>query len=309
MRLHLAQGVSPEWEMQLEQLFAAPVPNLLGHINLQKLLALDALVHLHHGRREPALETLEAAWTLMGSLRDSPFLISQLIRIADARMILGVLRQLPGPPPHWAERLRGEDFHGPLVASLKYEAWIWTQVDDLAEVSLGDLAGSVVGKAAEPYMKFCLAHTSDALRRRIDRLEQLGAICDYDLEERGASLEVSVPVWNMIGRIISAERSHGRGPPPGPAGAGPGADPRADRARVGAGRERALARQARPRRALARLPAGRMDLRAHARSSRDADLLRSHARVARPAGARPATRLRQRGLPRRALPLRGRAGS
>lgn len=208
IRRHLLSGDTPRWEMRMDRLYAAPIPNLLGHIDLQKLLVTDALFHARQGRREVALDDLEAAWNLMQALADDPMLIVQLITISDARMILGLLRQIPAVPARFGERLRDHDFRGRFLTALRFEAWVMTEIGKTGGLTgLSNVTDALGSSIARPYVQLCLAHTSDALRRRLDRLAQVEALCDYDLAARGADLDIHVPRWNAVGRLILPQLS------------------------------------------------------------------------------------------------------
>jgi preprotein translocase subunit SecG len=203
VRAHLTGGDVPRWEMHLEYVAAAPIPNLLGHIDLQKLLITDALAKTAAGDRDRALEDLEASWTLMRSLADSPILISQLIAIADARMLTGALRQIDDVPAVWRQRLSEHDFRRSFTNALKFESWFWTQFDDAGGFGgWPGLARWLVNGIGKPYFRFCLADVSDDFHERLLRLDDVRAICDYDLSTWGADLDVPIPRWNAIGGIV-----------------------------------------------------------------------------------------------------------
>jgi hypothetical protein len=203
VRRHLIEGGVPRWEMHVERVAAAPIPNLLGHIDLQKLLITDALAKIAAGDRDRALEDLEASWSLMQSLRDAPFLISQLIALADGRLLAGALRQVGDVPAVWRDRLAGEDFRRSFTNALKYEGWFWTQFDDTADfTSLSGFASRLLGSVAKPYVRYCLADVSDDFHDRLLNLDDVRAICDYDLSAQRADLDVPVPRWNAIGGLV-----------------------------------------------------------------------------------------------------------
>jgi len=203
IRMHLTRGVVPRWEMHLEQGVEAPIPNLLGHINLQKLLVGDALVKAYQGDHATAHRDLEACWTLVQSLRDDPILITQLIAVADARMIAGALRQMENPPATWGERMFEHDFRESFTNALKYEGWYWTKIDDAsAYAGLSGVAHRVMVNVAKPYFRLCMADVSDVYRERLDNLDEVTAICDYDLSSQQADLEIPIPRWNILGGLV-----------------------------------------------------------------------------------------------------------
>jgi hypothetical protein len=203
VRHHLLGRGVPRWEMHLERVTEAPIPNLLGHIDLQKLLITDALAKTSDGDRERALQDLEASWTLMQSLSDAPILISQLITLADARLLVGALRQIENVPDVWRTRLTEHDFRQGFTTALKYEGLYWTKIDDTADfTSLTGFANKLLNSVAKPYVRYCLADISDDYRRRLENLDEVRAICDYDLSARRADLDIPIPRWNLIGGLI-----------------------------------------------------------------------------------------------------------
>jgi len=203
IRRHLGAGV-PRWEMHLERISGAPIPNLRGHLELQRLLIADALAKAAEGDRARAFQDLEASWALMLSISDSPMVIGQMIVVSDAELLVGALRQIDDVPESWRERLAGQDFRRALTAALGYEGLYWTRIFDTAEPTggLGGVAHRFLGKIAEPYYRFCLADLSDEFRRRLGNLEGVPAICDYDLSAYQADLDLSVPRWNVIGGLV-----------------------------------------------------------------------------------------------------------
>ncbi len=203
LRRHLLGGSVPEWEMQIEKLIAAPIPNLLGHIDLHRLLIADALVNAQAGNVDVALDDLEASWRLNLSLRRDPILITQLIGITVLRMEAGALRQLEQVPPMWVERLRQYDFRAAFLEASRYEGWYWTQLNPpIGFIEKGPPWKRVFEAVAKPYVRWCLTDVSERFRRRLDNLAAVRALCDNDLAARHADLNVAVPRWNLFGNWV-----------------------------------------------------------------------------------------------------------
>jgi hypothetical protein len=189
--------------MHLERVAEAPIPNLLGHLELQRTLVADALAAIDAGDRRRALDDLEAAWRLMSALRDDPFILTQLIVLVDARLVAGALRQIEEAPPVWRERLAGHDFRAGVTEALQYEGWYWTQIDESEDLtSLRGVGAKLLYSVAEPYFRYCLVDVSDTFRERLANLERASALCDYDLASRRADLQVPVPRWNVLGDLV-----------------------------------------------------------------------------------------------------------
>ena len=202
VRRHLVLAEVPRWEMQLERMHGAPMPNLLGHIDLQKMLLAEVLVNSWSGDQQRALEGLEASFRFNASIRDSPVLNAQLISIADMNMLMGVLRQIDDPPAVWRERLFEHDDRESFITALQYEGWIWTHIEDSTTADgLSGLTEWLAKSVAGPYIRYCFADASERYRRRLDNLTGVKAICDYDLSAREANLEIPLPRWNVVGNF------------------------------------------------------------------------------------------------------------
>jgi len=119
----LSSAQPPRWEMDLTKgAQYAPLPNLLGILNLQKLLLAAALSESLQGRAEEAERHLEASWRLNEALVARPELISQLIAIAGGKLQIGILRKLAFDREPWLERLPRQDFRAAFFWSLRAEA-------------------------------------------------------------------------------------------------------------------------------------------------------------------------------------------
>ncbi len=199
VRRHLLSSPTPRWEMELERLFAAPIPNLLGHLELQRVLLADALARAARGDATTALEDLEAGWRLNVALREDPTLIEQLVSMAIARMHAGALRQLGDVPAVWRSRLGEHDFRDSFMTALRMEGWVWSQLDGSEDLQSGGMTQRVLATVAKPYYRYCLAQVSDEYRERLANLTGLEVLCDSDLAAQGADLNVEVPRWNIVG--------------------------------------------------------------------------------------------------------------
>jgi hypothetical protein len=203
LRSHLIGGPPPAWESDLSKL-AAPLPNLLGHLDLTKLLISLAFTHLHEGDVAGALENVEASFELARSLRDSPILICQLIMIAETRMQLGVLRHVRDLPEAWIERMEAYDYRDAFLTSMKFEGRIWLHPEGYLSGDPGDswLQKTLALPPMRSYTRLCLADVSAAWRARIVNLERVDAVCDRDLSSEGGDLNIPVPRWNAIGDLV-----------------------------------------------------------------------------------------------------------
>jgi len=201
IRRQLIKNDPPVWERATEIPHAAPIPNLLGHLDLQRLLLADALACGERGDDRCELDDLDASWQLNRALRDDPILITQLIAISVTRLQIGTLRQLGQVPANWEKRLAEHDFRQSFLSSLRFEAWAWTQVDHAAMVQPA-LGQRIVYSLGRPYVRYCLADASEDYRQRLDNLARLKTLCDVDLAALDADLHVPVPRWNLLGDLV-----------------------------------------------------------------------------------------------------------
>jgi hypothetical protein len=118
---YLSRNEPPVWKSDVALGFDAPVPNLRGHIRLQRLLEARALFLASAGDLEAAEQTVTAAWSLNKSLRDRPEVTSQLVAISVARTQVGLLRRLAVDPVVWRERLNEHDYRASVLEALVVE--------------------------------------------------------------------------------------------------------------------------------------------------------------------------------------------
>lgn len=118
----LASAPPPRWGCDP----AAPVgensvPNLLGHIQTQRLLVADALAAAARGDSAVAVRALEASWKLNEALFVRPETLSQLVAVAVARSQAAALRKVSASSELWGPRLAAMGRRGPLVDALVLE--------------------------------------------------------------------------------------------------------------------------------------------------------------------------------------------
>ena len=99
---HLVASEVPRWPLShTGRRSEQPLPNLLGHMKLGRVLAVSALEAESRGDHQRAWMLENAAWKLTQGLEQRPELISQLIAIANVRMIAATARKLEAPVPSW----------------------------------------------------------------------------------------------------------------------------------------------------------------------------------------------------------------
>lgn len=119
----LLASPAPEWAVDVSKLYAAPVPNLSGQMQLARVLVgrAEARAAAKDARAE---ESLRAAFALTGSLRGRPEIVSQLVSIGATRLELAAARRIPVDAVAWRERLKTLDPRAGMLVAWKREAWV-----------------------------------------------------------------------------------------------------------------------------------------------------------------------------------------
>jgi hypothetical protein len=119
----LATGPAPEWAQDTTLLFAAPVPNMAGHLQLHTVLLGRSLQRAAAGDTAGAERALLASWNLAEPERRRVDVPSRSIAWLATRLELGVLRKLPVNAEPWRSRIAGWDVHESVRRSWASEAW------------------------------------------------------------------------------------------------------------------------------------------------------------------------------------------
>ncbi len=112
-----------EWDLDVKAGTEAPVPNYLGVIRLDKVLAAQALVRARAGETDAALDAAEAMWRMGESVASRPELIAHLIVAAQLRLIVGLMRKIEGPSFGWEARFRERRFFQAFLVALQNDPW------------------------------------------------------------------------------------------------------------------------------------------------------------------------------------------
>lgn len=160
----LLTGPSPDWAMDLAKLYAAPLPNAPGHMQLARVLVgrAEARAAAKDARAD---DSLRAAFALTGALRSRPETASQVISIAATRLELAAVRRIPVDAATWRERLKALDPRGGLLLALRHTAWV--QFEVAKALREGRL------RAGPPFVR--LAALAGAWRERVEAAAYLDA--------------------------------------------------------------------------------------------------------------------------------------
>ena len=197
----LRSGDPPRWERHLERNVQAPLPNLLGHVQIQKLMLADAIDAVATGASERSDLALEASWRLNEALRDGPHLIELLVALHITRQQAGAVRLLPAPADVWAERMQSVRYTDKVIRSLALEGRMLVEAIGAKAPPSGGVMAGTAQLLTGPYRRQCAADSGGELLERLERLSKLNHVCDRDLEALGASLSWESPWWNKLGEV------------------------------------------------------------------------------------------------------------
>lgn len=119
----LVEGPAPEWAQDTSLLFAAPVPNMGGHLQLHTVLLGRALSRAASGDPAGAERSLLASWNLAAPERRRADVPSRSIAWIATHLELGVLRKLSVSDAPWRARVAAWDPRESVRRSWALEAW------------------------------------------------------------------------------------------------------------------------------------------------------------------------------------------
>ncbi|MCU1229655.1 MAG: hypothetical protein JWO97_2539 [Acidobacteria bacterium] len=181
------------WPVDLSRLFDAPLPNLLAHMSVTRLLAASALAH-------GDWDYLHASWLLTRVLWPRPETISVLIARATTSMLCAAARKLPAPAPAWFAEIGQYDYRRAMTAAEQCDAWLLlTKMrDDPFN------AESVPRRILTfPFLPFARIWAADLANRERSIAEQLTMIrdCAVDGDAFDRRMKAAVPKFHVYSRV------------------------------------------------------------------------------------------------------------
>ena len=196
LRDHLLHGDPIEWEVDLSRGIDAPLPNLLGHIHVAKLLTTRALLRARNNDVR-AWDDLHAAWRLTHSLEARPELISQLIVLAMSRMVNAAAWKLPAASVAWLDEMRNVDQRRLLLGGFQFDTWmLWRHGEESTKGALVTIA--------RPYLRWSVAHMTDHQRRIAEEIAAT-TTCGFDGAAFSQHVTESIPRWNVFARVATPD--------------------------------------------------------------------------------------------------------
>ena len=133
IRARLLSSEEIAWEVDVARGPEAPSPNVVGHVHLQRVLIVRALLAARAGEVEDALSWMEASWRLNATLTSRPEMMAHMIAASVARLQAGALRKIDSPAMEWADRLRSPEPLAAFIASIHNETWFLSNSGDPPE--------------------------------------------------------------------------------------------------------------------------------------------------------------------------------
>jgi hypothetical protein len=190
-RLILLEPDTPRWALRFSEGNLGPIPNLMGHITLHRLLVASALAREAAGDHAGAWDDLAAARRLAATLDGRPELISTLIRLSEVKMVAVAMRKIDAPPPAWALEVTAEDLGEGLLRATAGEAAMLKnaveeegRLDGLASLPPSEWSSALAAFLRRPLQQAVAGNVIDSYREAASSLEEAGLCSEPALEER-----------------------------------------------------------------------------------------------------------------------------
>jgi hypothetical protein len=208
IRRHLAGAGALRWR-QTNRDVDSSIPPLRGILQLERALLCDALERWRRGDRGGAHESIEASWSLVESLGERRWVLSELIGIAGGNFFLGALRKVESPALEWHERFSRLPTRDSLLTALEWQALVETQwAQRGAPFEKSSVGEHVLQPFRVPYTRLCIAGFAENLRRVVAELHRED-LCRYDARRAKQIWDRSFPAWNRLGHIVWPEDPYG----------------------------------------------------------------------------------------------------
>jgi len=198
----LLNGEAPCWERDVEKGLDLPIPNLLGHLNFQRLILAEAGFRMNRGDGSSVGPLLEASWVLNQSILSRTELISYLIALTVLKVQLAIVRRSHSDPAIWKERLGGLNLESVFFDTLQGEAWYfqrYMRIGSIWDMEMPTVR-YLVNPISNPFMRLGIISYSDAMRGAIQDLPNR-EICQVESASYSAEMMNGIPRWNIISRI------------------------------------------------------------------------------------------------------------
>ncbi len=205
IRRHLLSGRPIGWEVDIARGTSAPLPNLLAHMRLSRLLTASALERARLGDAG-AWDDLRAQHELSRALWKRPELISALIAMAIDRNMIAAARKMPAPAPAWFDEVRTFDYRKAMLAASQADTWlISASIREYAESAAhqeNPLKRFVERTIKAPYLELSRADLVAHQRETATDIARMN-VCAFDsVGYAGKRLE-EVSWWNGPAKVVT----------------------------------------------------------------------------------------------------------
>lgn len=196
VRSEILGAEPPAWELRLDQGASAPLPNLIDHMRLHRLLLFAATTAANTDREE-AEAWLRAASVLRNGVHRDPLLLHRLISLAEVSALQRVLRDLPHVPTDWRSLLPRESLRDGLYESLRLESWVLHRTA---------VTGGFESQAGEfPLPDLLVYRGIREVTAKLDETIERSKREDFryfNVDQFHDEVQATIPRWNVVARIL-----------------------------------------------------------------------------------------------------------
>ncbi|MCH9649088.1 MAG: hypothetical protein K0U98_12690 [Deltaproteobacteria bacterium] len=197
----LREGEAPQWHSLVNEGFEGNGYNILGHLNLHKLLIVMSARAARRADTQECLEWLEAAWSLSLSVAEEPTTLPQLAALAAFRGNMAILRALDSPLPGWALKLEVPPWQRRMAAAYRLESWTLIRSFELGQLEKVLDGSRFANFLARPVVRHGLVGHIDFVERFLARARS-GKVLEMDHEEVFEEETARIPRWNFYARLF-----------------------------------------------------------------------------------------------------------
>jgi hypothetical protein len=202
---HLVTSDAPQWPIDHgRRRSEQPLPSLIGHVKLSRVLAVAALDAESREDHARAWTLQHGAWKLAQGLAQRPELISKMVAVANIRTIAATVRKLEAPVPAWFSELASLKLRDQLFDSVRFEL---TTTRNAVNEASGELlrfddGGAITDKLSDVAMRPVFRWlASDAAAATSDEFVAMRAADPCALDVKGANARIQARMSPLSRRI------------------------------------------------------------------------------------------------------------
>ncbi|HSE40417.1 MAG TPA: hypothetical protein VLH08_06585 [Acidobacteriota bacterium] len=192
----------PLWAVDISKHVKAPIPNLLGQIQMQRFLNLKASLLIGESRFTEAENVLEASWNINNHLLSRPELLSYLIGIVVIKFQAGNLRQIPLSNNVWHTRINDPEIGMHLWVTQQGEVLMMLKAAEQGEtLQQNDKRRSPYELIVSPYVHVMTLNFADRMYSYLCDLKKRDG-CSPKKLLKDNEVKSLFPSWNIIGPVM-----------------------------------------------------------------------------------------------------------